>query len=69
MEKIMITIARQYGSGGRYIGDLVAKELGMQVFLLTDDLINKSGEDISNYPHGDFKRLLEFIDEVLNENQ
>ena len=49
--------------------DMVAKKLGMRVFLLTNDLINKSGEDINNYPHGDFKRLSEFFDEVLNENQ
>lgn len=55
---------------GNDVGDdMVAKRLGMQVFLLTDDLINKSGEDINNYPHGDFMRLSEFIDEVLNENQ
>lgn len=32
MGKVIITIARQYGSGGRYIGDLVAKELGFPFY-------------------------------------
>ena len=37
--------------------DMVARELGMEVFLLTDCLINKNGEDISQYPHGNFEDL------------
>ncbi len=31
-KKIIITIARQYGSGGRAIGELVAKELGIPIY-------------------------------------
>jgi len=41
--------------------DMVAQRLGMQVFLLTDCLINKNNEDISHYPHGDFAALKEFL--------
>jgi FMN phosphatase YigB (HAD superfamily) len=41
--------------------DMVAKSLGMKVFLLTDCLINKDGEDISVYPNGGFAELFEFI--------
>ena len=41
--------------------DMVASELGMKVFLLTDCLINKSGEDLSAYPHGTFKDLEEYL--------
>ena len=41
--------------------DMVAGELGMDVFLLPKCLINKGGEDISRYPHGDFGDLLKFI--------
>ena len=41
--------------------DMVAGTLGMQVFLLTDCLINKGGKDISVYPHGGFGQLLEFL--------
>lgn len=31
-KKIIITIARQYGSGGREIGELVARELGIPLY-------------------------------------
>lgn len=44
--------------------DMVAEELGMKVFLLTDCLINKESLDITKYPKGDFKRLLEYIQEI-----
>ncbi len=45
--------------------DMVAKELGMKVFLLTDCIINKKNEDISIYPHGDFHELMDFIDKEI----
>lgn len=41
--------------------DMVARELGMQVFLLTDCIINKKEQDISEYPHGSYPELLEYI--------
>ena len=41
--------------------DMIAGKLGMEVFLLTDCLINKSGTDISRYPHGSFEELLGYI--------
>ena len=41
--------------------DMVAGQLGMQVFLLTDCVINKSGADISQYPHGNFDDLKAFL--------
>lgn len=41
--------------------DMVAQDLGMQVFLLTDCLINKDQKDISVYPHGSFRQLLDFL--------
>ena len=40
--------------------DMVARELGMQVFLLTDCLINPKNADIEQFPHGDFSALTEF---------
>lgn len=50
---------------GNDVGDdMVTTALGMQVFLLTDCLINKTGTDISCYNHGDFPRLLEYIKEI-----
>ena len=41
--------------------DMIAQKLGMQVFLLTDCLINKTGADICQFPHGSFPELLEFV--------
>lgn len=41
--------------------DMVAERLGMQVFLLTDCLINRDNKDISAYRHGNFDDLTEFI--------
>ena len=38
-----------------------ATKVGMQVFLITDCLINKGNVDISAYPHGSFAELLEFV--------
>ncbi len=45
--------------------DMVARQLGIEVFLLTDCLINRSGEDIDAYPHGDYAALNTFIDSWL----
>lgn len=45
--------------------DMVAQKLGMKVFLLTDCLINRTGEDISVYRRGGFEELLIFLDEIL----
>ncbi len=44
--------------------DMIAQQLGMKVFLLTDCLINRTGEDISQYPHGSFADLAEFIEKI-----
>ena len=42
--------------------DMVTEELGMKVFLMPADLINKVGKDIMVYPQGDFADLLAYID-------
>ena len=44
--------------------DMIARDLGMTVFLLTDSLINKENKDISQYPNGSFPELLNFIQEL-----
>lgn len=48
--------------------DMTASETGMNVFLLTDCLINKDGKDISAYANGSFPELLEYIAEKANAN-
>lgn len=42
--------------------DMVAETLGMRVFLLTDCLINKSGADVSRWPHGGFSELRAYLE-------
>ena len=50
---------------GNDIGeDMVARELGMQVFLLTDCLINKKDQDLNEFPHGNFDDLEAFIENL-----
>ena len=44
--------------------DMITKELGMKVFLLTDRIINKSNTDISIYPNGSFSDLSVFLDSL-----
>ena len=41
--------------------DGAAAELGLPVFLLTDCLIDRTG-DVKNYPHGGFAQLTEWLD-------
>ncbi|MBO5259854.1 MAG: HAD family hydrolase [Agathobacter sp.] len=41
--------------------DMVAETIGMDVFLLTDCLINKEEKDISQYKQGSFAELVEFL--------
>lgn len=46
--------------------DMPAATLGIQVFLLTDCLINTKNADISSYPQGDYSSLLQFIRRFLS---
>ena len=38
--------------------DIAAESLGINVFLLTDNLINKENKDISQYPNCSFDKLM-----------
>lgn len=51
---------------GNDVGDdMVAEELGIRVFLLTDCLINENEKDISDYPRGGFDELKAYFAEQL----
>lgn len=41
--------------------DMIAQSLGMKVFLLTDCLINRKGEDLERWPHGSFEELEAYL--------
>lgn len=45
--------------------DMVAQELGMKVFLLTDCLINRLNADIEQYPHGGFAQLQAYLEQII----
>lgn len=45
--------------------DMIAAILGMDVFLLTDCLVNRRNRDISQYPHGDFNKLADFLRSII----
>lgn len=47
--------------GNDAVEDMAAREVGMQVFLLKDCLINKDGRDLSSYPQGGFPELMAYI--------
>ena len=42
--------------------DMAARKLGIDVFLLTDHIINVENEDIDQFPHGDWKEFLKYLD-------
>ena len=44
--------------------DMIARELGCRVFLLTDCLINKTDADIAQFPHGSFDDLAAFLEKL-----
>lgn len=44
--------------------DMITEELGMKVFLMPADLINKVGKDIAQYPQGDFEDLLAYVERL-----
>ena len=46
--------------------DMIAEKLGMKVFLLTYDVLNKHGKDTSAYRQGGFAELLDYINEICD---
>ena len=44
--------------------DMVAKELGMDVFLITDYIINVENRDINEFPHGSWEDFKVFINKL-----
>ena len=61
MEKLNLQPENCLMVGNDVSEDMIAGKLGMQVFLLTDCILNKEGTDISGYPHGGFPELLALI--------
>lgn len=47
--------------------DMVAETIGMQVFLLTDCMINREDKDISAFRHGSFPELIETMAQIKRD--
>lgn len=62
LEKVGLTPSECIMVGNDVNEDMVARELGIKVFLLTDCLINKDNKDISEFPHGGFLELNDFLE-------
>ena len=54
MEKLIITIARQYGSGGKTVGHMLAKELGINCY---DRELMRMASDESGISEGMFGKV------------
>jgi len=59
LENIVITIARQYGSGGKTIGEMLAKDLGISCY--NREILKMASED-----SGIAEKLFGQVDEKLN---
>ena len=64
LEKLGVTAEECLMVGNDAEEDTAAGKLGMQVFLLTDCLLNRKGVDIEQYPHGGFEELMAFIENL-----
>ena len=64
LERLNLTPEECLMIGNDVDDDMIVEKLGMKVFLLTDCLINKSGADISVYPHGSYDALDSFINHI-----
>ena len=51
--------------GNDVCDDMIAKKIGMNVFLLTDCLINKKNNDITSFPNGNFVELEKYLSKFL----
>ena len=60
LQQLKVTPAECVMIGNDASEDMIAEELGMNVFLLTDCTINKENKDISCYPHGGFSELFAY---------
>ncbi len=45
--------------------DMIAAQLGMKVFLITDCLISRHNTDLDIYPHGNFQYLFDYLKENI----
>lgn len=64
LKRLQVTPKECLMIGNDVSEDMIAEQLGMKVYLLTDCLINKQNIDISVYPNGDFNKLIKYIENM-----
>lgn len=65
LEKLQVSGEECLMVGNDVGEDMIARSLGMKVFLLTPCLINKGNLSTDEFPSGDFDRLLQFMEEEI----
>ena len=65
LEQAKVNVEECLMVGNDVSDDMVVTNMGMDVFLLTDCLINRDNVDINNYPHGNFDDLFKYIENKL----
>lgn len=68
LHKIQVPAEQCLMVGNDMTEDMIASKLGMQVFLLTNCLINKNNEDISQYMNGGFEVLSACLEQLPDLN-
>ena len=53
--------------GNDALEDMIAEKVGMNLFLLTDNLINTNNLDLTKYKKGGFSDLKNYLEEIINE--
>ena len=61
LQKMQISPDEVLMVGNDVTEDMVASTLGMKVFLINDNLINRENRDISIYPNGNFDDLINYV--------
>ncbi len=59
MAKRIITISREFGSGGRFIGEEVAKKLGIAYY--DKNIIGQIAERVRTYHRNIFRKMLSYL--------
>ncbi len=65
LEKLGVKAGECLMVGNDVKEDMAAENLGLDVFLLTNDLINRENKDISVYKRGGFDQLFSYFEEIL----
>ena len=61
LDKLQVAAEDCIMIGNNVEEDMIAETLGMDVFLLTDCLINRKQKETDQYPQGDFDSLTEYL--------